>query len=412
MASANLFQQYLQPVRSVTDYSADLDKQDANRLALIASERQNRQADEADVSENKLKALFADPSNRAADGSIDINKIATAYGGTDPSGAMKLQAAALAAQKERGAMGLQAAQAAEANSKTTHQQLVDHAQDIFRVDSPQAAEAYIRRGAPLHGATPEQTEQEVQRTLAEINATPDGLTKWKTNLAAAAIPALDRYKEEQNNARNAATNATSVTNNRNTQAAEDRRSAASVGATIAGQKLTDKRERELAANKGLSGDQSKALLFGSRVKAANRIMDDLSGKGVNIPSITKAAGEGVPLIGGALGAAANALVASPDQQSLEQAQRDFVNATLRRESGAAISPSEFDSARKQYFPQIGDGPAVIAQKKANRELAMRGLLQEVPAAQRDSIDAPAAAVAGGANADLHAQAQAIISGKK
>jgi hypothetical protein len=51
---------------------------------------------------------------------------------------------------------------------------------------------------------------------------------------------------------------------------------------------------------------------------------------------------------------------------------------LRRESGAAISPSEFDSAEKQYFPQIGEGEKQRAQKKANRELATRGILAEVP----------------------------------
>tara|TARA_R100001530_G_scaffold34938_1_gene27299 strand:+ start:2308 stop:2460 length:153 start_codon:yes stop_codon:yes gene_type:complete len=35
----------------------------------------------------------------------------------------------------------------------------------------------------------------------------------------------------------------------------------------------------------------------------------------------------------------------------KQTERDFVNAVLRRESGAAISGSEFRTARKQYLPQ-------------------------------------------------------------
>jgi hypothetical protein len=58
---------------------------------------------------------------------------------------------------------------------------------------------------------------------------------------------------------------------------------------------------------------------------------------------------------------------------MEQAQRDFVNAILRKESGAAISPTEFASASKQYFPQPGDSPAVIAQKANNRTITMKGL---------------------------------------
>lgn len=60
------------------------------------------------------------------------------------------------------------------------------------------------------------------------------------------------------------------------------------------------------------------------------------------------------------------MLKSDEIQNYEQAKRNFVNSVLRRESGAAISPSEFKSAEKQYFPQPGDSPKVIAQKKANR----------------------------------------------
>lgn len=61
-------------------------------------------------------------------------------------------------------------------------------------------------------------------------------------------------------------------------------------------------------------------------------------------------------------------------QSLDQAQRNFINATLRRESGASISPTEFDSAKKQYFALPGDTPQVVAQKKANRDLVTKGFI--------------------------------------
>jgi hypothetical protein len=65
-----------------------------------------------------------------------------------------------------------------------------------------------------------------------------------------------------------------------------------------------------------------------------------------------------------------------DRQKFEQAQRNFVNAVLRRESGAAIAESEFESAAKQYFPQPGDSLGVLAQKKVNRETVSRNLLRE------------------------------------
>lgn len=66
---------------------------------------------------------------------------------------------------------------------------------------------------------------------------------------------------------------------------------------------------------------------------------------------------------------------SKDFQSLDQAQRNFVNAVLRRESGAVISPSEFENARLQYFPQPGDKPSTLKQKKANRDLVQKRFIQ-------------------------------------
>lgn len=57
---------------------------------------------------------------------------------------------------------------------------------------------------------------------------------------------------------------------------------------------------------------------------------------------------------------------SQNYRKYDQATRNFINATLRRESGAAISPSEFKNAEEQYLPKPGDTPEVLAQKKANR----------------------------------------------
>lgn len=55
-------------------------------------------------------------------------------------------------------------------------------------------------------------------------------------------------------------------------------------------------------------------------------------------------------------------------KSYLQYQRNFINATLREESGAAIAQSEFDNAQAQYFPQVGDSPEILQQKKRNREI--------------------------------------------
>lgn len=131
------------------------------------------------------------------------------------------------------------------------------------------------------------------------------------------------------------------------------------------------------SNKGaLNESQNKALQFGSRMQASGNIMDQLAASGVDQPGLLKRAADAI-----GMGTVAN-WTQSPQQQQVEQAQRDFVNSVLRRESGAAISDSEFDSARKQYFPQINDSPEVIEQKRKNRELATRGMLAEVPNASQ------------------------------
>jgi hypothetical protein len=130
------------------------------------------------------------------------------------------------------------------------------------------------------------------------------------------------------------------------------------------------------ASKPLNDVQAKALQFGARMQTASQNLEQLAGRGVDRPGDIKRAADAI-----GLGAAAN-WTQSPEQQQVEQSQRDYVNAVLRRESGAAIADHEFDNARKQYFPQIGDSPEVIAQKRRNREIATAGVLAEVPNAER------------------------------
>lgn len=78
--------------------------------------------------------------------------------------------------------------------------------------------------------------------------------------------------------------------------------------------------------------------------------------------------------------------ASPARQATVQAQRNFVNAILRVESGAAISEQEFNNAQRQYFPQPGDSKAVIEQKRQNRIAAMRGMARQAGPAYKPPAD--------------------------
>lgn len=141
--------------------------------------------------------------------------------------------------------------------------------------------------------------------------------------------------------------------------------------------VTGKPAVPFKAEPNLNEGQAKANSFGTRAQEANKIIATLSAQGVQSPSLAQqvTGGEGMT------GALATAF-ATPQQQQVDQAQRDFINATLRRESGAVISPQEFTNARKQYFVMPGDSPQVIAQKARNREITIAGILAEVPENKR------------------------------
>lgn len=156
-------------------------------------------------------------------------------------------------------------------------------------------------------------------------------------------------------------------------------------------------------DKNLNDSQAKAQLFAARMAASEKVFDELARAGTttNVPGMRGSYG---------VGSTVTAL-STANQQRLDQAKRDFINAVLRKESGAVISPSEFDNAEKQYFPQVGDAKSVIEQKAANRKLAQAGIMAEVPERLRTpGVGAPATRAARPVSQD-RALADAIIQGR-
>jgi outer membrane lipoprotein SlyB len=174
----------------------------------------------------------------------------------------------------------------------------------------------------------------------------------------------------------------------------------SASTTIRGQNLVDARTREANALKAAEGKaptefQGKSAAFGLRAEEANKIINDLVSKGTTSGGIVKGIAESIPVIGGGIGSVINTLpgvLGGPNdaQQRYAQAKRDFINATLRQESGAAIGANEFDNADKQYFPQPGDSPQVITQKARNRELVIQGFQGNAGKAKLTAPTIPAA----------------------
>ena len=109
--------------------------------------------------------------------------------------------------------------------------------------------------------------------------------------------------------------------------------------------------------------QANAQGFWDRVRIANESLEGLEDQGTKFGANILSA---LPL---GIGNYAQ----TPEFQLYSQSQEDWINAVLRDESGAAIGPAEFASAKTQYFPQVGDGPQVIAQKRANRKTKELGL---------------------------------------
>lgn len=124
--------------------------------------------------------------------------------------------------------------------------------------------------------------------------------------------------------------------------------------------------QSIGKNKPATADQFKVAGFARRIEQSEDVFTDLTKMGYD--RTNKA------------GAAFNAVVPrafeSDAYKTQEQAERNFINAVLRRESGAAISPSEFDSAEQQYFPRPGDPPELVEQKAANRQQVLETLKAE------------------------------------
>jgi hypothetical protein len=138
----------------------------------------------------------------------------------------------------------------------------------------------------------------------------------------------------------------------------------------------------LQGGRPLTEFQGKATVFATRANEADQILNNIGQGGAVQPGLLKRAGESIPFVGEGIGSMLN-VTQSPQQQQVEQAQRNFVNAILRQESGSAIGKDEFASAQKQYFPQPGDSAEVIAQKAANRRSQIAGLsVQAGPGMQR------------------------------
>lgn len=357
MANANLFQQYLQPVRSMTDYAADLDKAEGTQLALQGQRRQN-----------EIASLTADQTRRTmADAAEDRNalqRLAATWGADTSteqrvaslrnSGRPALMQQADALEKQGLEKQKTGAEVSEKTSKVMDETIKRYRGALDFIDTPEGAARWLQsQYADPVLKDHMQAFGPYEQAVLRIPSDPKAFGDWR----AKAGMGMEKFAENQRLLAQ--------------QAETERNNKAQVAATYAGiaerresSKRTDKRERELNGTKGNATEgERNAAGYLMRMQEATKLLDQFEGSGS--PSYGSQAAGSIPFVG----SMARRAVMTPDQQQYRQAQEDWVRAKLRKESGASIASDEMDREIETYFPMPGDSPQVIAQKRKSRLVA-------------------------------------------
>ena len=119
--------------------------------------------------------------------------------------------------------------------------------------------------------------------------------------------------------------------------------------------------------KPLTEGQSKDTVYSTRAAGALPLVDQY---GEALTSLPETMGGQLPGVGN--------YMKSPEFQQAEQAGKEFLQAILRKDTGAAITPDETAEYGTVYLPRPGDSPEVLAQKKVSRQRALAAIEAGMP----------------------------------
>lgn len=121
--------------------------------------------------------------------------------------------------------------------------------------------------------------------------------------------------------------------------------------------------------KALTEGQSKDTVYATRAEGALPILDQYEQE---LAQLGERALDADPtgIVRGRL--------QSPEYQMAQQAGNEFLQAILRKDTGAAITEGEQLLYGRAYLPQPGDGPEVIAQKRQSRRRALEAIKAGLP----------------------------------
>lgn len=122
--------------------------------------------------------------------------------------------------------------------------------------------------------------------------------------------------------------------------------------------------------KPMTEGQSKDTVYATRAEGALKIFDEIESGLTGQQGVVGSTVGQLPGVGNFL--------KSGDFQRAEQAGAEFLQAVLRKDTGAAITPGEQALYGETYLPRPGDTPEVMAQKKAARQRAIAAINAGMP----------------------------------
>lgn len=289
MADANIFQQYLQPVRSVQDFSNDLDKQEQNGLSLAASRLTNQTAQQGFADDQAYRQAVKDSGG-------DTNKLVRALNSMGlAKKAQEIQQFGLTNAKTQAETALANAHAGNFGAQTdktnfdTRIAKSDQAiKDISAFSHPDEARANLQAHIQAGDIDPVKG----QAMLASIPQDPAQFPAWQLNMLRGIMSAKDQMALQVPDANTVANNntsikttgmnnATSVQTNAATQAGENSRAAAGratqlqVAGVAPGGTLDENTERtaQAIAKGQLPAPTGMALLNPKNQRILGRVME-------------------------------------------------------------------------------------------------------------------------------------------
>lgn len=117
------------------------------------------------------------------------------------------------------------------------------------------------------------------------------------------------------------------------------------------------------SNMKLTEGQSKDIAFLNRANAANMKLD--KDRTAALTSTKDTFARNIPLVG-------NAMQSSSSRQGM-QVGKDFIAAVLRKDTGAAVTDTEFEFYSDIFLPQWGDDAKTLALKEQSRKSFLDGM---------------------------------------